>query len=58
MTDEEDITVSTITHYKKEYYIIEGEEPTQYIYAIEDGDLGEVKGEMRDGKKHMYKNKK
>ena len=58
MTDEEDITVSTITHYKKEYYIIDGEEPIQYIYAIEDGDLGEVKGEMRDGKKHMYKNKK
>ena len=58
MTDEEGITVSTITHYKKEYYIIDGEEPIQYIYAIEDGDLGEVKGEMRDGKKHMYKNKK
>ena len=55
MTDEEDITVSTITHYKKEYYIIDGEEPIQYIYAIEDGELGEKKGVMKDGKKKMYK---
>ena len=54
--EEEEITVSTIKHYGKEYYIIEGEDP-QYIYAIEDGDLGEKKGEFKNGKKHMYKNK-
>ncbi len=54
--EEEEITVSTIKHYGKEYYIIEGEDP-QYIYAIEDGDLGEKKGEFKNGKKHIYKNK-
>ena len=54
--EEEEITVSTIKHYGKEYYIIEGEDP-QYIYAIEDGELGEKKGEFKNGKKHMYKNK-
>ena len=52
--EEEEITVTTITHYGKDYYIIDGEEP-QYIYAIEDGELGDKKGEMRKGKKHMYK---
>jgi hypothetical protein len=52
--EEEEITVTTITHYTKDYYIIDGEEP-QYIYAIEDGELGDKKGEMRKGKKHMYK---
>ena len=53
-SDEEEIAVSTIKHYGKEYYIIDGEEP-QYIYAIEEGGLGDVKGEMKNGKKHMYK---
>ena len=53
----EDCTVTTIRHYNKDYYIIDGEEPIQYIYAIEDGELGEVKGEMKDGKKNMYKKK-
>jgi hypothetical protein len=54
LSEEEEITVSTISYYGKEYYIIEGEEP-QYIYAIEDGELGDKKGEIKNGKKHMYK---
>lgn len=53
-SDEEEISVTTIKHYGKEYYIIVGEEP-QYIYAIEDGGLGDVKGEIKNGKKNMYK---
>ena len=57
MTDEESddgVVVETIKHYGKEYFIIEGEKP-QYIYAIEDGDLGDKKGELINGKKKMYK---
>ena len=57
MTDEEsddDVVVETIKHYGKEYFIIEGENP-QYIYAIEDGELGDKKGELINGKKKMYK---
>jgi len=53
-TDEEECTVTTIKHYGKEYYIVDGEDP-QYIYAIEDGELGDVKGVMKNGKKQMYK---
>ena len=54
LSEEEEITVSTISYYGKDYYIIEGEEP-QYIYAIEDGELGDKKGEIKNGKKNMYK---
>ena len=57
ITDEESddgVVVETIKHYGKEYFIIEGEKP-QYIYAIEDGDLGDKKGELINGKKKMYK---
>ena len=54
-SEEDSFTVSTITHYNKDYYIIDGEEPIQYIYAIEDGELGEKKGVMKNGKKKMYK---
>ena len=58
LTDsEEGYDVETIKYYGKEYFIVEGEKPIQYIYAIEDGELGEKKGEMKGGKKHMYKNK-
>lgn len=53
-TDEEECTVTTIKHYGKEYYIVDGEDP-QYIYAIEDGELGDVKGVMENGKKKIYK---
>jgi hypothetical protein len=52
--EEEEITVTTIKHYGKAYYIIDGEKP-QYMYAIEDGELGEVKGEINEGKKTLYK---
>jgi len=52
--EDEEITVSTISYYGKDYYIIEDEEP-QYLYAIEDGELGDKKGEIKNGKKHMYK---
>lgn len=52
---EDAISVSVITHYKKEYYTIDGENP-QYIYSIEDGDLGEKVGEIQ-GKKKIFYNK-
>ena len=42
-----------ITHYKKEYYTIDGENP-QYIYSIEDGDLGDKVGEVKGKKKIFY----
>ena len=51
--DEEAISVSMITHYKKEYYTIDGENP-QYIYSIEDGDLGDKVGEVKGKKKIFY----
>ena len=51
---EEECTVATIKHYGKEYYIIDGEDP-QYIYSIDNGELGKEVGEMKNGKKHMYK---
>ena len=57
LSEEEEITVTTIKYYGKEYYIIDGETP-QYIYAIEDGELGDKKGEMIKGKKKMYCNTK
>ena len=53
-SSEEETVVTIIKHYGKEYYIIEGEEP-QYIYAINNGELGDKKGEMKNGKKMMYK---
>lgn len=53
--EEDAISVSVITHYKKEYYTIDGEKP-QYIYSIEDGDLGEKVGEIQ-GKKKIFYNK-
>ena len=51
---EDEMIVSIIKYYGKEYYIVEGESP-QYIYAIENGELGEKKGELKNGKKVMYK---
>ena len=51
--DDDGIEVQIVTHYKKEYYIIVGETP-QYIYAIDDGDLGEKVGEMKKNKKEFY----
>ena len=57
LTSEEEEEVEIITHYKKEYYIISNESP-QYIYAIEDGELGEKVGEINKGKKCFYKSSK
>jgi myosin heavy subunit len=51
--EDEAISVSVIKHYKKEYYTIDGENP-QYIYSIEDGDLGEKVGEIHGKKKTLY----
>ena len=53
-SEEEPIVCSIIKHYGKEYYIIEGESP-QYIYSINNGELGEKKGEIKNGKKIMNK---
>ncbi len=53
-SEEEEVIVSTIKYYGKEYYIIDGKTP-QYIYAIDGDELGEIKGEIIEGKKHLYK---
>ena len=57
LSDEEGEEVEIITHYKKEYYIIVNEKP-QYIYTIEDGDLGEKVGEIQGKKKIFYNSSK
>jgi len=59
LTSEEEsaVEVEIITHYKKEFYIRVGENP-QYIYAIEDGVLGDKVGELINGKKKFYKSSK
>jgi hypothetical protein len=57
ISSEEGEEVEIITHYKKEFYIIVGEIP-QYIYAIEDGSLGEKVGELTNGRKKFYKSSK
>jgi hypothetical protein len=55
--DEDAIVVNIIKHYKKEYYIILNESP-QYIYAIEDGELGDKVGELKNNKKVFYNSSK
>ena len=57
LSDEEGEEVEIITHYKKEYYISVNEKP-QYIYTIEDGDLGEKVGEVHGKKKVFYNSRK
>ena len=57
LSEEEDMEVEVITYYKKEFYVIVNESP-QYIYTIEDGDLGEKVGEVKGGKKVFYKSSK
>ena len=47
------INVTLIKHYNKEYYTIDGEHP-QYIYSIEDGDIGDKVGEIKGRKKKFY----
>ena len=54
VSEEESIDVEIITHYKKEYYIITGENP-QYIYQIDgDGGIGDKIGEIQAKKKVFY----
>ena len=55
--EEEEVEIEIITYYKKEYYIITGEEP-QYIYMIENGELGDKVGEVNGSKKIFYKSSK
>ena len=55
--EEEEVEIEIITYYKKEYYIITGEEP-QYIYMIENGELGDKVGEVKGSKKIIYKSSK
>lgn len=51
---EDELEVEIITHYKKEYYIKTNEKNPQYIYAINDGDIGSVVGELQGKKKIFY----
>ena len=53
-TSDDELEVEIITHYKKEYYIKSNEKDPQYIYAIDDGDIGDVVGEMKGKKKVLY----
>ena len=54
ISEEESIDVEIITHYKKEYYIVTGENP-QYIYQIDgDGGIGDKIGEVQGKKKVFY----
>ena len=57
LTEEEEVEIEILTYYKKEYYIITGEEP-QYIYMIENGELGDKVGEVNGSKKIFYKSSK
>ena len=54
---EEGEEVEIIKYYNKEYYIIVNESP-QYIYTIDDGDLGDKVGEIKNSKKVFYKSSK
>ena len=57
-TSEDELEVEIITHYKKEYYIKSNEKDPQYIYAIDDGELGVRVGEIHGKKKIFYQKKK
>ena len=52
-TSDDELEVEIITHYKKDYYIKTNEKNPQYIYAIDDGDIGDIVGELK-GKKKFY----
>jgi len=53
-TSDDELEVEIITHYKKDYYIKTNEKDPQYIYAIDDGDIGDVVGEIKGKKKVLY----
>ena len=57
LSEEEDAEVEIITYYKKEYYLVVNEVP-QGIYMIENGELGNKVGEVKGGKKILYKSSK
>ena len=57
LSEEEDAEVEIITYYKKQYYLVVNENP-QGIYIIENGELGNKVGEVRGGKKVLYKSSK
>tara|TARA_B110000495_G_C23000218_1_gene590166 strand:- start:1064 stop:1831 length:768 start_codon:yes stop_codon:yes gene_type:complete len=52
--DDDVLEVSIIKYRRKEYYIIDGETP-QYIYAIDDGEMGDKVGVIEGKKKVFYK---
>ena len=54
-SSEDELEVEIIKHYKKEYYIKTNEKDPQYIYAIDDGDIGDKVGEISGKKKIFYK---
>ena len=53
-TSDDELEVEIITHYKKDYYIKTNEKNPQYIYAIDDGDIGDIVGELKGKKKVLY----
>jgi myosin heavy subunit len=58
LSDEEDaVEVDILKYRNKEYYIITGENP-QYIYAIDDGEMGDKVGVIEGRKKVFYKSSK
>ena len=53
-TSDDELEVEIITHYKKDYYVKTNEKDPQYIYAIDDGDIGDIVGEIKGKKKVFY----
>tara|TARA_B100000035_G_scaffold313115_2_gene326080 strand:- start:1697 stop:2410 length:714 start_codon:yes stop_codon:yes gene_type:complete len=55
---DEDISFVIITHKKKQYYVEENN-PNSKVYSItDDEDVGDIVGEMKDGKPSIYRKKK
>ena len=54
--DNDGVSVEIIKYHRKEYFIILGEDP-RYIYAIEEGELGDKVGVIEGNKKVFYKKK-
>ena len=56
-SSEDEVEVEVITHYNKQYYIKTNEKSPQYIYAIDDDDIGDKVGEIKGKKKFFYDKK-
>lgn len=57
-SDEDGVSYVSITHKKKEYYVEENN-PNSKIFAIlDDEDIGDIVGEMKNGKPTIYRKKK